>query len=107
MGTRDVWMAFIDGENFTIRAQEVASKNGLTLVEGEHYMRDCFLWIPGVDPGILGSDYRLGSALGLVRASYYTFVSGANEQVPEVRKKLRHLGFDAHIFRKAKKEQRA
>jgi hypothetical protein len=28
------WMLFVDGENFTIRAQKFAQENGITLVEG-------------------------------------------------------------------------
>ncbi len=40
-------MAFIDGENFTICGQKVMEKEGITLVAGEHYEKDRFLWLPG------------------------------------------------------------
>jgi hypothetical protein len=38
------WMLFVDGENFTIRGQEVAAANGLVLAEGGLHRRDVFLW---------------------------------------------------------------
>ena len=33
-------MMFVDGENFTIRGQEFATKNSLDLKEGPAFMRD-------------------------------------------------------------------
>jgi integrase len=44
------WMLFIDGENFTIRGQEFASKNNLTLKAGDYRKKDCFLWMPNPRP---------------------------------------------------------
>jgi len=32
-------MLFVDGENFTIRAQEVAQRNGISLTEGDYYKK--------------------------------------------------------------------
>ena len=40
------WMSFVDGENFTIRAQKLAESRAIPLVEGEFYQRDVFVWIP-------------------------------------------------------------
>ncbi len=42
------WVFFVDGENFTIRAQKVAEANDIKLVEGSHHMRDVFVWLPGI-----------------------------------------------------------
>ncbi len=41
------WMLFVDGENFTIRAQELAERQKITLVEGPYFKRDMFAWVPG------------------------------------------------------------
>jgi len=36
------WMQFVDGENITIRAQELLAGVGITLAESNQYRRDCF-----------------------------------------------------------------
>jgi uncharacterized LabA/DUF88 family protein len=41
-------MLFVDGENLTIRTQELAKKNKISLVEGDYYRRDIFIWFPKV-----------------------------------------------------------
>jgi hypothetical protein len=43
------WMLFVDGENFTIRGQELADKRSIVLTEGRYYCKDTFLWVPGFD----------------------------------------------------------
>ena len=107
MASEDGWMAFVDGENFTIQAQEVASENGLNLVEGEYFKRDCFIWlptIPGRGPIVKGDLLGYNPA---VRASYYTSVHGSVDLVKEVRESLWRLGFDGHVFKKTRKEEKS
>jgi hypothetical protein len=38
------WMVFVDGENFTIRLQNVASAEGIALVDGPYAEKDFFAW---------------------------------------------------------------
>jgi hypothetical protein len=37
------WMLFVDGENFTIRAQEVLSTAKVTTIEGKFWRKDTFI----------------------------------------------------------------
>ena len=37
-------MTFIDGENLTFRAQQLAKEKGFKLQEGRSYKKDCFIW---------------------------------------------------------------
>jgi hypothetical protein len=70
------WMLFVDGENLTIRAQELAKNVHLGLTEGASYLRDVFVWIPGLlatQALIRGSTPVQRLAL---RAYYYTSVAG-------------------------------
>jgi hypothetical protein len=96
------WMAFVDGENFTIRAQEIASQKGLQLTEGPHYRRDVFVWMPEVSPtafiGGRGSNLRHRA----VRSYYYTSTTGAEDEQKRVRQALWELGFDPTVFKKNK-----
>ncbi len=42
------WMMFVDGENLAIRGKDFASTRGFDLLEGEHYLKDVFVWMPGL-----------------------------------------------------------
>ena len=101
------WMAFVDGENFTIRAQKVAQTNGLQLVIGENYQRDRFIWIPKRNakrPLAVGMVRLQPTA---VRAMFYTSVAGDDQALEETRNYLWELGFSPQVFKKAKKEEKA
>jgi len=39
-------MLFVDGENFTRRAQQVAKDETVSLAEGPFHLRDTFVWVP-------------------------------------------------------------
>ena len=97
------WMMFVDGENFTIRGQEVASRDGVKLKAGEYWQKDVFLWLPGIEPR---RGYFGGSALWqgvndyAVRAHYYTSVSGDDQLVASTREALKTLGFHPEVFKK-------
>ncbi len=124
------WMAFVDGENLTLRGQQVAESVGLELTEGEFFKRDCFVWIPGTEgrtdnialhasqnpAGRAGADWslsvdsaRYASLLGTlaVRAFYYTSVTGDDLALDDVREKLWKLGFSPHVFKRTRKDQKA
>jgi hypothetical protein len=42
------WMAFVDGENVTLRGQQVAKARGVSLIAGDHYLPDVFVWFPKI-----------------------------------------------------------
>jgi hypothetical protein len=44
------WMLFVDGENLTLRAQELAKQKDFQLMEGPAYAKDVYVWMPGVQP---------------------------------------------------------
>lgn len=113
MGNAGGWMAFVDGENLTIRAQEVLEAARLKLIEGTYFRRDSFIWAPSFSPkelitktGILASPL-LPQAPRFVRAYYYTSICGDDNAIEDVRNKLWGLEFNHHVFKKAKKELKA
>lgn len=97
------WMLFVDGENFTIRAQELARQEGLSLdIAPTHHLRDVFVWLPGWRPlaGVhLRRIFPVENTLA-TRAYYYSSVVGDNEKVAGVRRSLRVLEFDPQVFKK-------
>jgi hypothetical protein len=104
------WMLFIDGENFTLRAQKLAQERGVTLTEGPNYMRDVFVWLPGLRPttAITNTENTpLQVQPHAVRAHYYTSVVGDDQKVQEVRNALWSLGFHPEVFKKSRKEEKA
>jgi len=96
-------MLFVDGENFTLRAQELAKQKGLKLtVDPTNYLQDVFVWIPKWHPLRAPSYSRFFSvenSLG-TRAYYYTSVVGDEAKIDSVRHSLRTLGFDPQVFKK-------
>jgi hypothetical protein len=95
-------MLFVDGENFTIRAQELAKAESLLLEsDPKHYLRDVFVWFPGV-PVI--TPYGLFPELPFrdhaTRAYYYTSAVGDGDKIASVRQQLRALEFDPQVFKK-------
>ncbi len=45
------WMLFVDGENLTLRAQALATKNKVTIKPSRQYIPDVFIW-PKRDPRV-------------------------------------------------------
>jgi len=85
-------MLFVDGENFTIRAQELAKQKGLKLgADPANYLQDVFVWHTRTFP--------IENSLG-TRAYYYTSVVGDEAKIDSVRHNLRTLGFDPQVFKK-------
>jgi uncharacterized LabA/DUF88 family protein len=105
------WMLFVDGENFTIRAQELATQENLKLdVDQAHYLRDVFVWLPEFGrPVQCVYDWRLAPVekpMG-TRAYYYASVVGDDRRVVSVRRSLRALGFDPRVFKKPSGSQKS
>jgi uncharacterized LabA/DUF88 family protein len=93
-------MAFVDGENLTIRAQQIPELKAFNLEAlPAYYLRDVFIWAPTES-----LDYTLknGFHLGGVptRAYYYTSVVGDDLMILSVRERIRAMGFDPQVFKK-------
>src|SRR5262249_21732676 len=46
---REPWMMFVDGENLTLRAQEIAQQVGMDLTDSQRfpvYLKDVYFWPP-------------------------------------------------------------
>jgi len=106
-------MLFVDGENLTIRAQELAVTRGVELTAGPHWRRDVFVWLPDVTFATqLSSRIAFGTAWddfsrSGVRAYYYTSLTGDDSAIAEVREQLWTLGFDPSVFKKASRTRRS
>ena len=104
------WMAFVDGENLTLRGQRIASKNGIELIEGPYYLRDVFIWLPRIraTTAITNTqDTRLPVQPHAIRAHYYTSLIGDDDKLTEVKDALWKLGFNPDVFKKTKKDEKA
>lgn len=104
------WMLFVDGENFTIRAKKLASVKGVALHEGREFLRDVFVWMPGVSPtsALTNTDYApLKVQPNAIRSHYYTCITGDDAKVLSVRRALRSLGFHPEVFKKQKDQSKA
>jgi len=96
-------MLFVDGENLTIRGQEFASKNHLTLKEGPYWKKDVFLWMANPRPlqrpyCITGEVEALESEA--IRAYYYTSLIGSPDDLENAEISLRKIGFAPKVFKK-------
>src|ERR1019366_6758356 len=98
------WMLFVDGENFTCRAQALAQDKGIQLVEGDHYSRDVFVWFPNFagSSSALFRQSRHPLHWTPIRSYYYTSVRGSDETLEGVRMQLWTLGFQAEVFKRNK-----
>lgn len=104
------WMMFVDGENFTIRAQAVAQERNFPLQPGRFWMPETFIWLPEW-PATAGFGFSGVSAIGLrrlaARAYYYTSVRGDAPKVDEIRESLWSLGFTPSVFRRPAGDRKA
>jgi uncharacterized LabA/DUF88 family protein len=94
------WMLFVDGENFTLRAQKLARDKSILLIEGTHYMKDVFAWLPGVQATQDTTPGHLRLQPHATRAYYYTAVQGDEDRLNDVKQKLWHLSFQPEVFKK-------
>ena len=100
-------MAFVDGENLTIRGQQFAKRLGIELRDGEWWKENVYLWLPqpeGIRPlgpllaGASPADVPLEPRP--TRAHYYTSLRGDDPKVNATRDALRHLHFHPSVFKK-------
>lgn len=103
-------MLFVDGENFTIRAQEVAQRRSLQLIEGDYYKKDVFVWFPEYTATLNFTDIE-STPIKLqghaVRAHYYTSVIGDEPALASVSEILWQRGFQPEVFKKPKGQSKA
>jgi uncharacterized LabA/DUF88 family protein len=98
------WMQFVDGENLTIRAQEMLKSSGVDLAESRNHKRDCFVW-PGDNYAAFGGSLYLEERP--IRSFYYTSAVGDEPMLRQIREHLWSLGFEPHVFKKAKRNVKA
>lgn len=105
------WMLFVDGENFAMRGQAVAEREGVVLQPGEFFSRDEFLWMPDHNPLRDFPYYFLAARVGLqvtaVRAHYYTSIVGDEERITGTKRALRSIGFQPEVYKKTRRDQKA
>lgn len=92
---------FVDGENFTIRGQQLAVSNALALAPGSHYEKDVFLWFPGLSARTnpFGNP-PLKLQPTAVRSYYYTSTTGDENRLTTIREALWSLGFQPEVFKR-------
>jgi len=103
-------MLFVDGENFTIRAQAVAQELNVTFQRGRFWMPETFIWLPDW-PATAGFGFSGVSAIALrhlaTRAYYYTSVRGDNPKIADVKENLWSLGFTPSVFSRPSGDRKA
>jgi uncharacterized LabA/DUF88 family protein len=107
------WMMFVDGENFTIQGQKVASARGVALAEGKYHLPDVYLWMPEIHardviPGMTEPNRQVFSRLAgerSVRSFYYTSILGPDDKVAGAKKSIWDLGFHPEVFRKIRQRK--
>jgi uncharacterized LabA/DUF88 family protein len=102
-------MLFVDGENFAIRGAAVAKEHSLDLVTGSHYMKDVFIWLPGLSATHVLTQPLKGNQLEkyAARAHYYTSLVGNDEKLLNTRKALRLLGFQPLVFKRSADQKKS
>src|SRR6266404_5853125 len=100
------WMLFVDGENLTARAQELAKCcPELQLAEGQYYVPDVFVWMPEVQGTEVLTNLgrtRLRVQEHAIRAYYYTSATGDSDRINTIEEALWALGFQAQVFKRTK-----
>ena len=103
-------MEFVDGENFTIRAQKYALSQNIKLNEGNYYRKDAFIWFPDVSATMkMENTGKLDMRIQdhSVRSYYYTSICGDDKAILDLRTTIWNCGFDPHVFKKSRKEDKA
>jgi hypothetical protein len=95
------WMLFVDGENFTFRAQELSLRRNLDLQEGPYYERNVFVWLPGIGArDSIVPNAPVGIQPVATRAYYYTSAVGDEAKLTRIKESLWGLGFHPEVFKK-------
>src|SRR4051794_35495636 len=99
------WMMFVDGENLTIRAQELALQEGVDLSNKEafpSYQKDVYFWPTGRLPHHQAWVKKSHAPENAERCYYYTCTQGDQQNVDDVRDALRECGFSPVVMKKQK-----
>jgi uncharacterized LabA/DUF88 family protein len=100
-------MGFVDGENLTIRGQEIAKSVGINLTEGPLFRKDQFLWIPNLH-ALQRYGFEQPKRLDHAeRVTYYANVWGDDVKLAEIRDALWRLHFSPQVFKKTRKDEKA
>lgn len=92
------WMLFVDGENFTFRAQEIAAEKDIELIESDYYQKDIFIW-PELT---FQTEIITPIKKAPLRSYYYTSVAGDDNKINQIRSMLWGIGFHPEVFKKHK-----
>jgi uncharacterized LabA/DUF88 family protein len=100
-------MLFVDGENLTFRAQELAKRKDARYPAGDWHAVDKFIWCPNISPlaNYFGRDIQ-GDYTGQ-RAYYYTSVCGDDPAIEDIETKLWQMKFTPKVFKKTKQQDKA
>jgi uncharacterized LabA/DUF88 family protein len=101
------WMLFVDGENFTIRAQELAKLHKFTLKKGRYYEPNVFVWLPNIaGRQSIVPNAPVGIQPVATRAYYYTSAVGDESKLTQIKESLWGLGFHPEVFKKERQSTR-
>jgi uncharacterized LabA/DUF88 family protein len=104
------WMKFVDGENFTIRGQEVLASKNMIMKQAEKrgvWRKDTFLWFPNAFATDTVTRGRSHLETNAIRAYYYTSVVGDDVALQTVQTQLRTLGFSPSVFKRLKGREKS
>jgi len=99
------WMMFVDGENLTIRAQELAQQEGIDLTNKNLfplYLKDVYFWPAGCQPYNHLWSKRAHAPQQAERCYYYTCRIGTMPDIDAARDSLFEFGFTPIVIQKPK-----
>lgn len=102
-------MLFVDGENFTFRAQEFARQKHLMLETGRYYSPNTFVWLPNWNArrSLIPPMAPVSIESSAMRAHYYTSVVGDDRRIKSIEQSLWENGFQAEVFKKQKQQTKS
>jgi uncharacterized LabA/DUF88 family protein len=103
MATWEKWMGFVDGENLTLRAQELARKRGFDITDKAafpFYRRDVYFWPEGRPTTSGWWQNLVRPASYTQRCNYYTSTPGGPDVVDQVHDELAETGFSPVVIHK-------
>lgn len=104
-GTCKKWMMFVDGENLTIRAQEIAQQKEVNLNDQQVfpvYLKDVYFWPAGSLPSHHNFVRRADTERYAERCYYYTSAPGDSPAIDQVVDALLEIGFHPVVMHKPK-----